>query len=133
MESSIALFALLVLIVCGLILVGFVLKGRKAFSKQEKRFFNLQWQIIKKQPDLKHAVLEADKLLNMILEKKGYRGTLGEKLKASAKLFTHLDAVWSAHKLRNKIAHELNFHVSLADGKQALNSFEKAFRDLQAL
>lgn len=133
MDSSIAIFALVVFIVCDALLVYYVLKRKKAFSKQEKRFFNSQWQIIKKQPDLKHAILEADKLLNMILEKKGYRGTLGEKLKAAAKLFTHLDAVWSAHKLRNKIAHELHFQVSLSAGKQALNSFEKAFRDLQAL
>ncbi len=111
--------------------IYFALKEKK-LSPQNLAFIQTQWKLILKESesDSKQSILEADKLLNFILSRKGYEGSLGEKLKKASPLFSDLDGVWRAHKLRNKIAHELNFSPASLETKQALFSFKKAFFDL---
>ena len=58
-------------------------------------------------------VLEADKVLDLALTMLGVEGSLGEKLKIVGPRFSHIDDIWKAHKLRNRIAHEPG--VSIAD------------------
>jgi hypothetical protein len=45
-------------------------------------------------------------------------------------IYSDLDGIWSAHKLRNKIAHQLDYNISQTTAKSALKEFEKAFKDL---
>ncbi|EKD64900.1 MAG: hypothetical protein ACD_50C00256G0002 [uncultured bacterium] len=45
-------------------------------------------------------------------------------------MFSDLNGVWFAHKLRNKIAHELDSRVSMGEAKRALAAFKRAFVDL---
>jgi len=77
------------------------------------------------------AVMDADKLLDYSLKCYGYEGTLGEKLKMAKGRFSDLDGVWSAHKLRNTLAHEL-VELSKDDGRHALKQFKRALNDLGA-
>ena len=58
--------------------------------------------------DWKLAIIEADIILEKILDEAGYAGaSIGDKLKsASPTQFTTIDDAWEAHKVRNKIAHE---------------------------
>lgn len=95
-------------------------------------FFQMQWQKIMSSSsnDPHHAILNADKLIDKALALKGYQGTLGEKLKKSGNLFSDLNGLWSAHKLRNSIAHEIDHHVSESQTRAALQAFKKALRDL---
>ncbi|OGC80697.1 hypothetical protein A2943_02270 [Candidatus Adlerbacteria bacterium RIFCSPLOWO2_01_FULL_51_16] len=53
------------------------------------------------------AILEADTMLEELLNEQGYTGeTVGEQLKSANPLqFTTLDLAWQAHKVRNAIAH----------------------------
>lgn len=81
--------------------------------------------------DHKHAILDADKLLDYALSKHGFQGNLGEKLKLAGPRFSDLNGVWSAHKLRNRIAHEL-MDVDKNDAKRALKQFKRALNDLGA-
>lgn len=78
----------------------------------------------------KQAILEADKLLDFALKKCGFSGSLGEKLKKAPALFTDINGVWSAHKLRNRIAHEIDHKLSSFETKNAINNFKKAIQDL---
>ncbi len=59
--------------------------------------------------EIKHAILEADKLVDFLLKKKGYGGhSFSDRLRA-AKEFTNpklYEEVWKGHKVRNKIAHD---------------------------
>ncbi len=59
--------------------------------------------------ELKHAVLEADKLVDHILKLKGYGGdTFADRLRnieASMDNNTY-QSLWQGHKVRNRIAHE---------------------------
>src|SRR3989338_4652453 len=58
--------------------------------------------------DWKIAILEADNILDEVVERMGYRGeTLGERMKMiEPSDFLHLDEAWRAHKMRNEIAHK---------------------------
>ncbi|PIR38842.1 MAG: hypothetical protein COV34_00170 [Candidatus Zambryskibacteria bacterium CG10_big_fil_rev_8_21_14_0_10_42_12] len=58
--------------------------------------------------DWKVAILEADIMLDELLDRLGYRGdSMGEKMKQIEKSdFITLDKAWEAHKIRNAIAHE---------------------------
>ena len=77
--------------------------------------------------------MEADKLIDHALTKLGKRGTLGDKLKNNSVLFSDLNGLWSAHKLRNRIAHEISYGPKAADVSKTLKSFERALKDLKAL
>lgn len=59
--------------------------------------------------ELKHAVLEADKLVDFILKKKGYKGeTFAERLRSAEPYINHniYQNIWNGHKIRNQIAHD---------------------------
>ena len=77
-------------------------------------------------------VVEADKILDEALRLLGYTGSLGDKLKKAGPRFKDLDAVWKAHKLRNKLVHELNSVPRDAEVEHAVESFRKALNDLGA-
>ena len=135
MRMDIWLIALIVFVLIDVLIVGYVVwKGKKrGLSPAEKQKYMVHWQRIKSDRDLRHAVMDADKLLDSLLAKKGYAGPLGEKLKKSAKLFSDLNGVWSAHKMRNRLAHELDSQLTPSDAERALRQFERAFRDLGLL
>lgn len=54
------------------------------------------------------AILEADIMLNELLDLKGFKGeTMAEKMKrVNPSDFHSIDDAWEAHKVRNKVAHE---------------------------
>lgn len=61
---------------------------------------------------LKNALFEADKLLDYCMIGKGFAGeTMGDRLKNSNGKIANLNSVWSAHKLRNQLAHEVEHDV----------------------
>lgn len=126
-------FLALFLLIDALILI-YVLFGKRRFLSDRDRVEYVEhWNSIRQSPDHRHAVMEADKLLDILLGKKGYKGPLGEKMKKGGKLFSDINGVWSAHKLRNRIAHELNHKLSAGDAAAAMRQFERAFKDLGLL
>ena len=80
--------------------------------------------------DAVHAIIEADKLLDFVLGKKGYTGPLGQKLKKAQSLFKHPNDLWHAHKKRNYLAHELHAKISPDESRNVLIMFKKGFHDL---
>ncbi len=82
---------------------------------------------------LKNAVIEADKLLDFVLKSKKIKGeTLGDRLKHSKNLFStsSYNKVWEVHKLRNRIAHELNFNPDSRYLKSSANSLLSEISDI---
>lgn len=108
-----------------------IFKG--GFSEKEVFYIRSHWvRIIDMfSGNPKVSILDADKLLDYALSKRGYKGSLGEKLKHSKGLFSNLDGVWRAHKLRNRVAHELG-DIDRGEAKSALAQFKKALNDLGA-
>lgn len=128
----------LILAVFGVFLIIFLFfyfwrKWSKKFTSKEFQYIRSHWiRIIDMfQGNHRGAIMDADKLLDYVLGIKGYSGNLGEKLKKAKSKFSDLDGVWSAHKLRNKIAHEFA-HVDKSSAKVALIQFKKALNDLGA-
>lgn len=80
----------------------------------EKRHEIEELQKSDKMIELKHAVLEADKLVDFILKKRGYRGeTFAERLRSAEDYLDHrvYQDIWDGHKIRNQIAHD-NINIS---------------------
>ncbi len=107
-------------------------RRRHGFAKRDRALVHNEWEAIRKkmERDPKHALVEADKLLDFVLKKKGFAGSLGDKLKHAEKWFSHLDDVWAAHKLRNRCVHEVGFDVTEGEARKALSQYKQALWDL---
>jgi hypothetical protein len=84
--------------------------------------------------DWRLAILEADIMLDDMLEVLGYRGSsMGEKLKSIEKSdFTNLDKAWEAHKIRNLIAHEgADFQISQREARRVIYLYRDAFNEFR--
>lgn len=80
------------------------------------------------------AIIDADRLLEEALRKKGFKGkTVGERLVSAQKILTDNDAIWYAHKLRNRLVHEPEIRLKKDEAKMALAGFRQALKDLGAL
>lgn len=118
------------------ILVFFIfLKRRRGVSlkPEELQYIKSHWiRIIDmSQGNMKQSIMDSDKLLDYALNRHGFEGSLGEKLKLAGPRFSDLDGTWSAHKLRNRIAHELS-DIKKGDAIRALKQFKRALNDLGA-
>jgi len=74
--------------------------------------------------ELRHAVMEADKLADWILKKKNYPGTtFADRLRSAEKDMPKsvYNSIWQGHKIRNLIAHE-DGKISASDLRQAINN-----------
>lgn len=82
--------------------------------------------------DWNMAVLGADALLDDTLKGAGYDGaTMAERLKiADPAHLPSLDRVWSAHRLRNAIAHNPTDQHTRETITSAINAYRQALRDL---
>lgn len=84
--------------------------------------------------DWRLAILEADILLDELLDALRYRGeSIGEKLKKiEASDFASLDAAWEAHKIRNQVAHEgSEFLLSEREAKRVIALYEEVFKEFR--
>ncbi len=128
---NVLIWSLIILVIVYLIVVWFGrYLGRSRWSASDKAFFRKNWERIRGEEDLRMKVLEADKLLDLMMKKKGMQGSMGEKLKKYGKNFGDLDGLWKAHKLRNRLAHEVDIKVSAVQVGDAIRAFGKAFRDM---
>jgi hypothetical protein len=88
-----------------------------------------------KEAEYKLAVIEADSMLDNILEKMGYSGeNLRDRLKhLTQATIPNLDTLLEAHKIRNNIVHDPDYRLSLEETKKVLAIYEKTFQDIRAL
>jgi len=139
MDILLPIFLVLILLVAGMLLVFFVGKGRSATGLNKEKY-HVAWlgieQQLKRNDDNSFylTILNADKLLDQALRERGFKGeTMGERMKVAKKTWTNENHVWSAHKLRNRIAHEANVRVSFDETRRALVAFKQALKDLGAI
>jgi hypothetical protein len=80
--------------------------------------------------DWKLAIIEADTMLEGLLDQLGFKGeSLGDKLKsANQESFPNLTSAWEVHTIRNRIAHEgLAFELSQHEAKRVIALYEQIF------
>ena len=104
---------------------------------QESRFTTLQAQIESANPnDWKLSIIEADVLLDEALKQNGFSGTtLGERLQSvSARNLQTLDDAWTAHKIRNQIAHGgEDFILTQKMARDTIARYRNVFQELGLL
>jgi hypothetical protein len=78
------------------------------------------------------AILEADIMLNELLDLQGYKGeTMAEKMKQVPRTqFNSIDDAWEAHKMRNKVAHEgVEYHIDEREKNRVIGLYTRVFRE----
>lgn len=99
---------------------------------------NTRWQEVEQHldsnnpNDWKLAIIEADVMLEEMLNDIGYAGaTIGEKLKsASPNNFQTLDDAWKAHKVRNQIAHSgSDFVLTKRAAQDTITMYRRVFQE----
>lgn len=126
---------IVIVAVAAAILALISLAGRSKPKCIDKLFFKNEWSdILVLQKDYKTrpmSVVNADKLLDSALKGMSFKGdTMAERLVSAKGRLKARDAVWSAHKLRNKIVHDSLHEPTEKEVKTALDGYRKAFRDL---
>ena len=139
MDQSIIFFFGAIIIVGALILslISLSKKGPKHLDVERYRAkcLAIEQQLKPDQPSSYHlSVLNADKLVDQALRERGIKGkTMGERMKNAVSLFSDRNGIWTAHKLRNTIAHEPDAKVTYDQARYALGCFRQALKDLGAI
>lgn len=141
MDQSIsAILFISAILVFGGILFAIITLTRKGPSrldieKYRSRWITIEQQLKRNESQSYHmAVVNADKLLDQALKEKGINGeTMAMRMKVMQRMWSHANAVWAAHKLRNRIAHEPDVNASYDDARRALAAYKEALKDMGAL
>jgi hypothetical protein len=86
-----------------------------------------------KKLDSKYKLLELDKVMEYILQSKFYSTkSFGEILKENEKAFdpTPRHQIWVAHKLRNKIVHDIHYHPTNNELENNIKKYTNNIKDL---
>lgn len=130
--QDISILGLLVLLILPVIL--FLLKQTKGYDakwkplvQQKIREYDISIQDANPMV-VKSTLMEADKLLDYVLQKRGYAGnTMGDRLKNAKKTYdrnTYND-LWNAHKMRNTLVHEVETSPSSVEMRKNYHVFRK--------
>ncbi len=145
----------IILVIVDLMLIGFAVFTLRQYSKllktpppasseapvrtvQPQEEVSKNWEYIRELANSKNpsdwnmAILRADALLDDVLMHLGYEGTtLAERLKiVDLHKLPSMEQVWSAHRLRNMIAHDPLEQHTRETIIHTLRSYEQAFREL---
>jgi hypothetical protein len=80
----------------------------------------------------KLAIIESDAILDTVIQDMGFHGeTMGERLKGiEPGEFPMLNDAWRAHKVRNFIAHDVNYRLPRRTAEVAFNTYQRIFQEL---
>lgn len=138
-SNALLLFFAAILVFGGLlwVVINLTKKGPRQLNVEDyrTRWLAIENQLTRDNNDSHHlTILNADKLLDKALQERSISGkNMGERMKTLQKTWTNANAVWSAHKLRNKIAHESDVRVNYDDARRALSAFKQALKDVGAI
>lgn len=103
-----------------------------------QRELSKQWSKIMKraesgtESDYKLAIIDADDLLNSVLDSRGYEGKdFEEMVKRSGRLMADIEVdVLRAHEARNSIVYNPDFKVTADEAKKILSTYESAINSV---
>ncbi|HVW66752.1 MAG TPA: hypothetical protein VHA78_03385 [Candidatus Peribacteraceae bacterium] len=130
MTPAVWFFAALILIAALVLVVAWKVGRKRALSAAAAVRLKNEWKKVESIKDPHRRIMDAEKILDSAMKTLGYEGTFAEKLQSAGPRFSQLDLLWDAHRLRNRIAHEVGIAVSESDAKRTLQAFERAIKDL---
>ncbi len=113
-----------------MLLVVWRMHAKRQLTKRQRAHYWKQWERVATMTDAHRRVLEAENIVARALHALGYKGSFAEKLIAAGPRFSQPQALWDAHKLRNRVAHEVGMNLSSQEAARAVSAFEKALKDL---
>jgi len=104
-------------------------------QKYQHRWLTIEQQLKRDEVSSYHlSVLNADSLLDQALKERGVSGTtMGERMKQMQQKWSNANNVWTAHKLRNQIAHQPDVTLGYDEARRALAAFKQALKDVGAI
>ncbi|MBX4191025.1 hypothetical protein KW794_02970 [Candidatus Saccharibacteria bacterium] len=129
---------IIIIIVFGLLVLTVISRlARRRIPRLNHTYFQRSWlellARVKTPEGMMLAVIDADKLLDEALRKHHFKGkTMGERLVSAQRIISDNDAVWYAHKLRNRLVHEPNVRLKKKEAQTALAGFKQGLMDLGA-
>lgn len=141
MDQSIGvIFFIAAVFVFGAILYAVFSLSRRGSTNLDVQKYRSRWLTIEQQLKRDEAmsysmcVLNADALLDQALKDRGISGlSMGDRMKQMQKKWSNANNVWTAHKLRNRIAHDPDVKLNYENARQALASFKQALKDVGAI
>ncbi len=104
------------------------LRRRSILSASECQKLKGQFAHAESLQDPVRRILEAEKVVDRLLGALGYTGSFGDKLKAAGPRLPNIQALWDAHKLRNRLAHEPGATANGREADAAVRAFAFAVR-----
>lgn len=137
----------------GIVILGF--KTKKFWSKigkmtesmeavsqiKEKEKMSQKWKDITNkavshiESDRKIAVIEADKLIDELIKRIGFKGKdMGDRLKQiNPNQISNINDIWQAHKIRNNLVHDAYFKLAENDTNYVMRVYENTLKELDIL
>jgi len=141
MDSSISvIFFLAAILIFGALLFAVITLTKRNPKGLDVEKYRTRWMTIEQQlkrdeiTSYSMCVLNADTLLDQAMKDRGIQGTtMGERMKQLQKTWSNANNVWTAHKLRNQIAHEPEVRLDYDGTRRALAAFKQALKDVGAI
>lgn len=131
------LVAVVIVGILAFVMITLTQNRKHGFNREEyqAQWLTIQTSLKKESPDSASMVIvKADKLLDQAMIEIGLSGkTMGERLKKLHGRLSDENGVWTAHKTRNRIAHETNYAASYDEARRALVAYKTALKDLGAI
>lgn len=139
LENSV-LFLLIGVLILAVVLILFISFRGKATPALDREKYQTHWLEIENSisRDNLHAcqlaIINADKLLDSALKERCFKGeNMGERMKSAQTTWKNANNVWTAHKVRNKLAHEPGASVSYELTLRTLGAFKQGLKDVGAV
>lgn len=139
-QSTSVIFFLAAVLICAGLLFAVIALARRGpahldVEKYRSRWLTIEQQLVRDEINSYHmCIINADKLLDQALQEKGIAGkTMADRMKQMQSKWSNANNVWSAHKLRNRIAHEDNVRLDYDGARRALAAFKQALKDVGAI
>lgn len=119
-----------IVLLLGILLLIVILRQRRHLPTSVRKRLREQWERVRAIPDDHRRMIDAESVLYQAFDALGYAGSFAEKLKAAGPRMGHSQALWDAHKLRNRIAHEPGTVLARNEAERAWAAFERTLESL---
>lgn len=134
MYINIIILVLLVLIIWFWIFFAFFYKKKAWLSDEQIKKFTKRLKLINSPSYTgREKILELDKLYHHILKQVWFSWTFWEILKQNPSYISDIDEIWRLHKIRNKLAHDMDEISIVKLRKEAKNYIQETEKLIKTL
>lgn len=103
---------------------------RKSLTAAQKKQLAQHWQQVQHITEPTKQILEAEKVFTSAWRYRGVQGSFAEQWKRVGSAYSNEQAVWRAHKLRNRIVHEPNAQATKKDAELVLKEYGRVLQPM---